>query len=404
MLEIIIPIIIGIIVGTITGLLPGLHVNTVVSVILASSAFFIRTFSITHISIFIISMAITHSITEFIPTALLGIPDASTVVSHIPAHKLFSEGKAMLAIFTSIFSSVIAGIMTIMLFPFSNAIIRAFDHWIGKESIIIMLGFLVVLPLLLTNNRIYTVIVILLSSFLGIMSLSHNFLLPLLSGLFGLPVLISSLRGNSSSNNQDTAFPKNIIGRHLFVRMLIALGIGALFSYLPGAGSSAASLLAITVFPIMVRQPLDIIAVTSALSTVNYVFSLYTYAYADRARNGAIVGVRELLGPIGSDMLLLFLIVALVTMILALFSTIMISRIAIRMMASLDAITYKRISLGMIIMTLLVILLLNGPLGLLFSLMCTLVGLLAISRSVQKVSMLSSLMVPTMLLLLGVLG
>jgi putative membrane protein len=404
MLEYALPIIIGLCVGTITGLLPGLHVNTIVSIILASSVFFLEAFSVMHISIFIISMAITHSITEFIPTALLGIPDSSTVVSHIPAHKLFSEGKAILAITTSAFSSMIAGIMTIALFPFSAGIIMLFDSWIKVESVVVMLSFLVILPLLLTKNRLYTAIVIILASSLGIISLDYSFLLPLLSGLFGLPVLISSLKGNSSSSSQETSFPKKVITSGLVGRLLIALGIGALFSYLPGAGSSAASLLAITIFPAMVKSPLEIIAVTSALSTVNYVFSLYTYAYADRARNGAIVGIRELQGPITNDMLLIFLVVAIITMMLALVSTLAISRIAIKKMSALDSLTYKRISLGMIIMTLLVILFINGPLGLLFSLLCTMVGLIAINKSVQKVSMLSSLMVPTILLLLGILG
>jgi putative membrane protein len=404
LIEIIIPIMLGLFAGTITGLLPGIHVNTVVSVILASSAFFVDKFSILNISIFIISMAITHSITEFIPTALLGIPDASTVVSHIPAHKLFSEGKALLAITTSAFSSMISGILTIFLFPFALTIISFFDSWIKVESVIIMLSFLVILPVLLTKNRIYTIMVIIFASLLGIYSLGHNFLLPLLSGLFGIPVLISSLKGESSNNNQETVFPKKIITFSLITRLFIALIIGALFSYLPGAGSSAASLLAITIFPTLVKSPIEIIAVTSGLSTVNYVFSLYTYAYADRARNGAIVGVRELYGSINQDILILFLIIAVIAMMLALLSTLFISRFAVSKMASLSQLAYKRISLIMIVMTLLVILFINGTSGLIFCVICTLVGLIAINKSVQKVSMLSSLMVPTILLLLGILG
>ncbi|MFT4309698.1 MAG: tripartite tricarboxylate transporter permease [Candidatus Woesearchaeota archaeon] len=404
MIEYLVPILLGLIAGTITGLLPGLHVNTIVSVILAGSAIIIGSVPIISISVFIISMAITHSITEFIPTALLGIPDSSTVVSHIPAHKLFSEGKSMLAITTSAFSSMIAGVMTIILYPLSSTIIRLFDTLIAKESVIIMLSFLVLLPLLLTKNRLYTILVIVLASIMGVLSLNHNFLLPLLSGLFGLPVLISSLRGESSNNTQESSYPNKIITAPLIGRLLIALCIGALFSYLPGAGSSAASLLAITIFPGIVKNPLEIIAVTSGLSTVNYVFSLYTYAYADRARNGAIVGIRELQGPIQYDTLLLFLAVAVIAMTLALLSTVVISRKAIVLLSRLDASSYKKISLGMIILTLLVILFLNGPMGLLFSMVCTIIGLIAINKSVQKVSMLSSLMVPTILLLLGVLG
>ena len=77
---------------------------------------------------------------------------------------------------------------------------------------------------------------------------------------------------------------------------------------------------------------------------------------------------------------------------------------ATKLLSKLSSLAYKRISLVMIMITMLIILLINGPLGFMFSIICTIVGLYAVNKNVQKVSMLSSLMVPTILLLLGVLG
>ena len=66
----------GFILGLFTGLVPGIHVNTVSLFILLfapkENEFFVSA---------IISMAVTQSFVDFIPTTVLGLPEEETAMS-----------------------------------------------------------------------------------------------------------------------------------------------------------------------------------------------------------------------------------------------------------------------------------------------------------------------------------
>ena len=103
----------GVIAGIIAGLVPGLHSNNI-TIILATTPFFGM-----EITSFILSMCITQSFVEFIPSTILGIPSENTFESILPAHKMVLEGKGLEAINYTVLGGIIAVIIgTLLTHPF----------------------------------------------------------------------------------------------------------------------------------------------------------------------------------------------------------------------------------------------------------------------------------------------
>ena len=116
--ELLIAIILGIIVGIFTGLIPGIHINLVAISTLTIAPFLLNYIDPIIVATFIISMAITHSFLDFIPSIFLGAPEAETALSILPGHKLLLEGKAYEAIKLTVIGSLCGLIITISLVPF----------------------------------------------------------------------------------------------------------------------------------------------------------------------------------------------------------------------------------------------------------------------------------------------
>src|SRR3989344_8159217 len=91
-LEIIISLVLGVFIGIITGLTPGIHVNLVSVIILSLSALLLQITSPLVIGVFIISLAITHTFLDSIPSIYLGAPDAGQELNVLPGHRLLHKG------------------------------------------------------------------------------------------------------------------------------------------------------------------------------------------------------------------------------------------------------------------------------------------------------------------------
>jgi len=98
MVDLILACFIGIFCGAVTGLIPGIHVNTVGAFVFASSTFLLNFHSPETISVFLISMSISHALLEFIPSMFLGVPEEGTVLSILPGHQMLLQGRGKEAI------------------------------------------------------------------------------------------------------------------------------------------------------------------------------------------------------------------------------------------------------------------------------------------------------------------
>ena len=122
--QIIITIILGCAFGIITGLIPGVHINLVALLILSFSAFLLEIVSPLIISIFIISMAITHTFLDSIPSIFLGAPEAETALSVLPGHKMLLEGRGYEAVMLTLIGSIFSLLLAVALSPLFKIIIH----------------------------------------------------------------------------------------------------------------------------------------------------------------------------------------------------------------------------------------------------------------------------------------
>ena len=103
-------LIIGVLAGTISGVTPGIHINLISAVLLAVSSFLLVKFAITPIVlvVFLVSMAITHTFVDFVPSIFLGAPDEDNFLSILPGHEMLIKGEAYSAVVYTLYGSLSA--------------------------------------------------------------------------------------------------------------------------------------------------------------------------------------------------------------------------------------------------------------------------------------------------------
>ncbi len=400
----ILPLLLGILFGFITGFTPGLHVNNIVSIILLNynniSSFL--NFNNYDFSIFIISLAITHSITEIYPTALLGVPDNNTFITILPIHKLFLEGKIYKAILLSLTSSFTGGIIILSLFIVAKKIIKILNITLNNNNVIIIL-ILILLFLTLYNFNIKGLITIIFSSILGLLSLKQNLIMPLLSGLFGLPMLYESLKNKNNIVKQKYNFlTKSFFNKKVLATITLSIIIGIIFSYLPGTGTSIASFFILLLFPKIVKEE-NIIVSNSSISTVNFMFSIYTYYYNNTTRNGAILGVKKILPLLEQNFYNTIILHSIITLTITTIISIIITKKIILLFTKLDLKQYKKITYSIIILNFIIAYYNNKIIGVTFLILSFLLGYFALKNKIEKTKLLSSLITPTILLKLRII-
>ena len=96
--DIIAAVLVGCCAGIITGLIPGIHINLVSLLLVSVSGYFLGFTSPIVLGVFIISMSVTHTFLDTLPSIFLGAPDADTALAVLPGHRLLLEGRGYEAV------------------------------------------------------------------------------------------------------------------------------------------------------------------------------------------------------------------------------------------------------------------------------------------------------------------
>ena len=206
MLDILLGTLIGIILGTVSGIIPGVHSNTLAGVLLSLQVALIGMLGPVALACAMFSALITHTFVDAIPSTFLGIPDADTSLSVLPAHALCLEGNGEEAVRIAALGSAAAIILavplSILCFYLLPALQPYFDWWIGL-LLIATVGYMIVM----SDAPSWALGLFLVSGMLGMLALRYAFLswhllsggsailMPLLTGLFGISVLLTASRG-----------------------------------------------------------------------------------------------------------------------------------------------------------------------------------------------------------------
>ena len=137
----------GILAGTITGLIPGIHINLVGIFLVSLAASILTSINPIYFVTFIVSMAITHTFIDFIPSVFLGCPYTDTELSVLPGHELLKRGQGYQAITLTCYGSL-AAIFLLLLIALPSILI------IGKTKNMEDNGTLYMPPPSISSNNI----------------------------------------------------------------------------------------------------------------------------------------------------------------------------------------------------------------------------------------------------------
>lgn len=394
LIQIILFLFLGTLVGTFTGLIPGIHINLIgiILVSFVSSIFF--SIDPIYLMVFIVSVAITHTFLDFIPSIFLGCPDTDTELSILPGHELLKKGLGYEAIILTAYGSF-AAIIILLIISYPSILIIPKIY----ESIKNIIPFLIIsvslILILSEKNKKSALVVFLISGLLGlsILNLKSNsdiFLLPLLTGLFGSSTLFLSIKNKTKIPEQKIEKSKIKIHKSL-IGALIASPI---CSFLPGLGSGQAAVIGNMISKTDKKGFLILLGATNTLVMGFSFISLYAIS---KTRTGAAVAIKEIIGLFSKEIFLLMLIIILISGVIAFFLTKFLARLISQKIKNIN---YTKLSITTLFILTIIVFLVSGFIGLIILTISTLTGIYCISLKVRRTNMMGCLLIPTIFLYL----
>ena len=396
--EIVVAILLGCLMGVISGITPGLHINLVALILFSISPFLLGYTNVVAVASFIIAMSITHTFTDFISATYLGAPSDDTALTVLPAHRMLLEGMGHEAVKLTVIGSLLCLIITVILSPLLVIIVPIIFSYL-KNYIGWLLLSVVVFMILREksiNKKFLAFVVVALSGILGLAVFNipnlKDPLLPMLSGLFGVSVLLLSLTQKVTLPIQRTTEMIKLKARDTAKALGSGVFSGSLVSIFPGLGPAQAAVLGgqlvgkIDVFSYLI--------LVGGINTVSMILSLITLFTIEKARNGSIIVVQQLLQSIDFNALVLFLAVALIAGGIATFLTLYVSKIFSSIMNRLN---YAMLSIIIIAFIGLMVLYFSGVIGLLILAVATFIGLVPNIAEVSRSNSMACLLIPIIL-------
>lgn len=395
--EIIIAVILGILAGTLTGLIPGVHINIVAASLLGLSSFLLSHLSPLTLVAFIVAMAICHTFVDFIPSIFLGAPDEDTGLAILPGHEMMIKGKAQEAVILTLYGSLAAIILTLLLAP-------AFIYLLPRvySSIQAIIPFILIIASCFLfyfekKSRIWAIIIFLLAGFLGAASLNLNIkepLLPLLTGLFGASSLITSIIKKQKIPKQKIKELKNIkIKKKSLIKSLLASLIASpLVSFLPGLGSGQAAAIGSEVTGELDKR--EFLVLLGSINTMVMGLSFIALYSIQKSRTGATIAISHLLQEFTKKYLFIILAIILIVGMISFFLTIYLTRIFSK---KITKIRYNKLSICVLIFIAIISFIFSSWLGILVFIVSSFLGLTCIILGIKRIHLMGCLLIPTIL-------
>ena len=423
----------GSLVGGIAGLVPGLHPNTLASVFSTFPIFLLLCSSPIGsdagpilFGCFLVGLLLSHSMTEIIVTATMGVASDDTIVALLPSQRLHAMGRGDLVIECTL----IGGLGAVILFTVIMLPIRiVLGSPIGLYSLIKpMLGLILIAIctiVLFSGRNLMTIIcsfqIFFCAGILGMLvltlqipsALSHqifgqiwsaessDFLLPAFTGFFAIPGIILP-RISTMRMNLDRAPVEEIrIGR--IKPLLRSLIPATLVGWLPGITNAYATSLIM-----MWKKEKSQGIVSSCAYIITYsatniggsLSSIIALATISRSRNGILQAIDEHF-PFGqllwSDIahpqisILAFLWAGCIGAIVGAY---LCKRFGSRIL-KIPSLAQKRIlRFSLIVFIFSLVLLISGPVGTLLLLTCFALAIWAVRNRVSRIHLMGFMLIP----------
>ncbi|MFB6222051.1 MAG: tripartite tricarboxylate transporter permease [Haloarcula sp.] len=286
----------GVGLGTLSGLVPGLHANTF-ALLLAATASSLPGPRL-YVGAAMLSAGVTHTFLDVIPALALGVPDPAMAASALPSHQLVIEGRGREALRLSALGSGLAVVFAVPLaIPLTLAMERVYP--VLRPWLSVLLAGVAALLVLTERGRRQQVgaacslaasgllgVTLLDAPLTGLLPVS-DVLVPLFSGLFGAPILLSAIEGNGVPSQTDASVttPRRTVG------VLAGIGTlcGGVVGYIPGVSSAIAATLALGL--VANQGPRAFVVTTSGVNTATAVFALFALVSLGTPRTGVLVAL-----------------------------------------------------------------------------------------------------------------
>jgi putative membrane protein len=392
----------GVGLGVISGLFPGIHSNTLAAMLLGMQAFLIPIGGAEALAATMVAALITHTFLDSIPSTFLGIPDPDTALSVLPSHMLCLEGKGeeavRIAALGSAYAAAFAIPLSVVLFFILPPLQPYFDWWIGI-ILIAVIGYLIIG----SSSPVWAMVIFGISGVLGIFTFRYSFLgwhtlgesgilMPLLTGLFGVSVLLFSAGGPIP---QQTFHGIKMTRAEMRKGTITGTVAGLVVGWLPGLSNATANAVVCSGVSYQLERRQYIFA-TNAANTSNAVVGLAVLFAIGRSRNGVMAALSSLELP--SMPALLFS--AALAAIFAFLITIRISGYAYKV----NGIDGNLLNRAVIVLVTVISILIAGPFGLFILVLAVAVGILPTLVTVSRVFCMGAIMVPVILYSFGAGG
>ncbi|MFD1643080.1 tripartite tricarboxylate transporter permease [Halohasta litorea] len=387
----------GVALGTASGLVPGLHANNF-ALLLAATAASIPADPL-FVGVAMLTAGVVHTFLDIVPMLSLGVPDAAMAISALPGHRLVLEGRGREALRLS---AVGSGLAVAAALPLALPITWAMTHAYPfiRAHLWVVLGAVVCL-LVVTESSTEAIVGGLLSfglaAALGWVTLdvtpkapldAGSMLTPLLTGLFGAPILLDAMGGGGVPPQADA---KLTMGRRdLGLTAGAGSVAGSIVGYLPGISAAIASVMALPAVP---NRDADrgFIVATSGANTANTVFALFALIALGTPRTGVMVAVDSTGVPLDVPVLLAAVVVG------AACGTLLVVALGDRYLLTVGRADYTRVSLVVLAFLSVLSFAFTGLFGVLVFAVSTVVGLVPPRFGARRVHLMGVLIGPLMI-------
>ncbi len=217
--------------------------------------------------------------------------------------------------------------------------------------------------------------------------LEGNMLMPLFTGLFGLPLLIGSSRGRMPAQRKEADRPPSVAGA------LRGSFMGGIVGWLPGVTATAGAVMS-TMLPRSREGPEEFISTVSSVGTGAAVLGLGTLLLLGKGRSGTLLAIQEALPSISMTDLPPLLICILVSSLLSYLMTMRLGGRLLCRAQGRDLTSLNRYALfGMVALSFI----LAGPAGLILLGLSTALGMVPGNIGVSRVHLTGCMLLPIIL-------
>ncbi|PIU72224.1 hypothetical protein COS79_04115, partial [Candidatus Woesearchaeota archaeon CG06_land_8_20_14_3_00_33_13] len=131
-----------------------------------------------------------------------------------------------------------------------------------------------------------------------------------------------------------------------------------------------------------------------SINTFNFILSMVTLYVLDKARNGSIIVIQELVDAITINHIVIFLSAVLIAGSLSVFLALGLSKVFSKIMS---IVSYRKMVLSVIFLITALVLVLTGPLGLLILIISTAIGIIPPAVHISRTHSMGCLLLPVIL-------